>query len=41
MIKIDREDEGSNESGNRTFESVLEARMSRRGFVMVRSRWFR
>src|SRR5688572_11805886 len=33
MIKIDREDEGSNASGNRTFESVLEARLSRRTLI--------
>src|SRR5687768_13612025 len=34
MAKIDSEDAGSsNGSGNRTFESVLEARLSRRGFV--------
>jgi secreted PhoX family phosphatase len=33
MIKIDREDEGTNPSGNERFEDVLETRISRRGFV--------
>ena len=33
MIKIDREDQGTNDSNNQSFEEVLEARISRRGFV--------
>ena len=33
MIKIDREDDGTNDSNNETFQDVLDARMSRRGFV--------
>jgi secreted PhoX family phosphatase len=33
MIKIDNEDKGTNVSGNETFQDVLDARLSRRGFV--------
>ena len=33
MIKIDGEDKGTNHSNNETFEEVLDARLSRRGFV--------
>ena len=33
MVKIDSEDNGTNDSNNETFEEVLDARMSRRGFV--------
>ena len=33
MIKIDEEDIGTNASNNETFQDVLDARLSRRGFV--------